>query len=101
MITMSRPTAGARFLLELQSIDGPRAVYRTTVFVPDAEWASTATLSEDGTVELVPTGAPGELDDTLAMFAKLLARGVAKRGEDGLPPWPQRLLRWRGPGRGE
>lgn len=98
---MTRPTAGARFLLELDGVDGTRARYRATVFVPDADYASVATLAEDGSVDLAPTGAPGELDDTLAMFAKLLARGVAKRREDGLPPWPQRLLRWRGPGRGE
>ena len=98
---MTRPATGARFLLELERADGARAVYRATVFLPDAEYSSTATLGEDGSVELAPTGAPGDLDETLAMFAKLLARGVPKRKSDGLPPWPQRLLRWRGPGRGE
>lgn len=98
---MSRPAAGARFLLELERADGARAVYRATIFVPDADYASTATLGDDATVELAPTGAPGDLDETLAMFAKLLARGAAKRRDDGLPAWPQRLLRWRGPGRGE
>jgi hypothetical protein len=98
---MTRPTAGARFLLELERDHGARAVYRATVFVPDAEYASSATLGEDGSVDLAPTGAPGDLDETLAMFAKLLARGAPKRREDGLPAWPQRLLRWRGPGRGE
>lgn len=98
---MSRPTTGARFQLELEREDGARAVYRATVFLPDADYRSTATLGDDGSVELAPTGAPGDLDDALAMFAKLLARGAAKRREDGLPAWPQRLLRWRGPGRGE
>src|SRR5687768_10144971 len=100
---MSRPTAGARFLLELEleRDDGATAVYRATVFLPDAEYASTATLAEEGRVDLPPTGAPGDLDETLGMFAKLLARGVRKRREDGLGAWPQRLLRWRGPGRGE
>ncbi|MDQ3339019.1 MAG: hypothetical protein M4D80_27985 [Myxococcota bacterium] len=98
---MSRPAAGARFLLELERADGASAVYRATVFLPDADYASTATLGEDGSVHLTPTGAPGDHDETLAMFAKLLARGVPKRRDDGLPPWPQRLLRWRGPGRGE
>jgi hypothetical protein len=93
---MSRPDTGARFLLELERDDGARAVYRATVFLPDAEYASLATLSENGVVELPATGAPGDLDETLAMFAKLLARGVPKRRADGLPPWPQRLLRWRG-----
>ena len=100
---MSRPTAGARFLLELEleRDGGASAAYRATVFVPDADYASSATLHEDGTVDLVPTGAPGDFDETLAMFAKLLARGARKRRDDGLPTWPQRLLRWRGPGRGE
>ena len=93
---MTRPTAGARFLLELEREGGATAVYRATVFVPDADYTSSATLHEDGTVELAPTGAPGDLDETLAMFAKLLARGAPKRRADGLPAWPQRLLRWRG-----
>ena len=101
MSNPQRPTSGARFLLELDRDEGARAVYRASIFVPDADYASTATLGEDGSVELAPTGAPGDLDATLAMFARLLARGVAKRREDGLPAWPQRQLRWRGPGRGE
>lgn len=98
---MTRPATGARYLLERERVDGTRAHYRVTVFLPEAEHASSATLSEDGGVQVSPTGAPGDHDETLAMFAKLLARGVTKRREDGLPPWPQRLLRWRGPGRGE
>ena len=96
---MSRPTAGARYLLELERVDGERAVYRTTIFTPDAEFTGTATLGEDGSVDVTPTGS--ELDHTLVMLAKLTARGAPKRKEDGLPTWPQRLLRWRGPGRGE
>lgn len=96
-----KPTAGARYLLELERVDGARAIYRAVIFTPDAEYASTATLGEDGSVELAPTGAPGDLDATLAMLARLTARGAPKRRDDGLPAWPQRLLRWRGPGRGE
>lgn len=98
---MFTPTAGARFLLELERVDGARAIYRAAIFTPDAEYTATATLGEDGSVELAPSGAPGELDTTLAMLAKLTARGATKRKDDGLPTWPQRLLRWRGPGRGE
>ena len=94
-----RPTAGARYLLELERVDGAQAVYRTTIFTPDAEYSGTATLGEDGSVSVTPTGSP--LDDTLVMLARLTARGAPKRKEDGLPTWPQRLLRWRGPGRGE
>ena len=94
-----RPTAGARFLLELDRVDGAQATYRATIFTPDAEHTGTATLHEDGSVEVTPTGS--DLDHTLVMLAKLTARGAPKRKEDGLPAWPQRLLRWRGPGRGE
>ena len=35
----------------------------------------------------------------LQMLAKLTARSASKKREDGLSPWPSRLLRWRGPGR--
>jgi len=92
-----RPTAGARFLLERDGAasDAPRARYRVAIYTPDAEHASTATLADDGSVELAPTGAAAELDAALAMFAKLTARGAAKRRDDGLPTWPARVLRWR------
>lgn len=89
------PTSGARFLLELLGEDGPRATYRAAIYTPDAVHSSTAALADDGTAELAPTGAPAHLDEMLAVFAKLTARGAAKRREDGLPPWPPRVLRWR------
>jgi hypothetical protein len=88
-----------RFLLELQGVDGARATYRATVLTPTADFSSTCVLDEAGAVDLPPTGS--EADDMLQMLAKLTARGAAKRRDDGLPPWPQRVLRWRGPGRGE
>jgi hypothetical protein len=89
------PREGARFLLERTG----EGTYRAAIYTPDAVYESHATLHEDGTVELAPTGAPDDLDDMLAMIAKLTARGAAKRRDDGLPPWPARVLRWRGPGR--
>ena len=89
------PTDGARFLLE--RVDG--STYRAAIYTPDAVFEARAVLHEDGTVELPPTGAPAELDDMLAMIAKLTARGAAKRRADGLPVWPARVMRWRGPGR--
>ena len=98
---MNKPTAGARFLLEREREDGAHAVYRVAIHTPDATYGGMATLGEDGTVDLPPTGAPDELESTLAMLARLMARGAAKKREDGLPPWPARVLRWRGPGRGE
>lgn len=90
-----RPAEGARFLLERVRDDGARATYRAAVYTPTGEFASTATLADDGTVEVPPTGAPAELDEVLVMFARLTARGAAKRRDDGLPVWPARVLRWR------
>jgi len=89
------PTGGARFLLERLTDDGARATYRASIYTAGAVFAATATLSDDGTVELGATGAPAELDDMLAMFGKLTARGAAKRRGDGLLVWPARILRWR------
>lgn len=93
------PTAGARFLLERTRDDGARATYRAAIYTPDRVFETVAVLADDGSVELTATGAGDELDDMLRMQAKLVARGAAKRREDGLPAWPARILRWRGPGR--
>lgn len=102
------PTEGARFLLEREreEAEGTRAVYRTAIYTPQATYEGTATLTDDGTATLghqssAGTNAPDELVAMLQMLAKLTARSAAKKREDGLPPWPARILRWRGPGRGE
>lgn len=97
----NKPTEGARFLLEREQDAGSYAVYKVSILTPDAAFEGRAKLLDDGTVELGPVGAPAELESTLQMIAKLTARGAAKKREDGLPPWPSRVLRWRGPGRGE
>ena len=96
-----RPTSGARFLLELDGVDGERATYRGTIYTPDAEFTCSAVLDEQGEVTMAHTGAEATLHGTLVMLARLTARGAAKRREDGLPTWPHRVMRWRGPGRGE
>lgn len=95
-----RPASGARFLLERTADAGERAMYRAVIYTPDAEFVVNAELHEDGTFDLPSTGAPDDLQAALAMQARLLARGAVKRREDGLPAWPARVLRWRGPGRG-
>ena len=84
-----QPTSAnsARFLLERTADAGARASYRAEIVTAEATYAGTAELGDDGTV-------------ALAMIAKLPARSAAKKREDGLPPWPARVLRWRGPGRG-
>ena len=84
-------------MLELVAAADRTATYRLAIYTPDAEFSTTATLSDDGRVELAaPTGAPAELEAMLAMFGKLTARGAAKRRDDGLIAWPARILRWRG-----
>ena len=94
------PTEGARFLLERERDGGATAVYSAAVYTPDATYEGRAVLRDDGGVTL-ELEAPAELADMLAMVAKLTARAAAKKRDDGLPPWPARVLRWRGPGRGE
>jgi hypothetical protein len=95
------PTEGARFLLERREDGGATATYRAAIYTPSATYEGHATLVDDGSATVVATGAPEELVAMLAMLAKLTARAAAKKREDGLPPWPSRVLRWRGPGRGE
>ena len=90
------PTDGARYLLERDGDgDAARARYRATIYTPDAEFATTVTLGDDGSVELSPSGAPAELHARLSSLARLVARDAARLRDDGLPAWPQRILRWR------
>ena len=93
------PTEGARFLLERSSEDAVCATYHATIYTPAATHAGHAVLGEDGTVE-VSVEAPEPLVAMLAMFCKLIARAAPGLRAKGLPPWPARVLRWRGPGRG-
>jgi hypothetical protein len=93
------PTAGARFLLERVAEHAAGATYRATIFTPDAAYATTLELAEDGSVTGASADAPPELAQMLTRLAGLTARGAAKRRADGLAAWPPRILRWRGPGR--
>ncbi|MEP6865438.1 MAG: hypothetical protein ABJE66_32765 [Deltaproteobacteria bacterium] len=94
------PTDGARFLLERIAERDGGAEYRATIFTPEATHVGKAELGADGGVVVTIEGAPAELVDVMQMLAKLTARSAAKKREDGFPPWPARVLRWRGPGRG-
>jgi dihydrodipicolinate synthase/N-acetylneuraminate lyase len=91
------PTDGARYLLEREAeLDGGvRARYRVAIYTPDAEFVATATLGADGSTDVAPSAAPDELHARLVAIARLLARDAARLRDDGLPPWPQRVLRWR------
>jgi len=90
------PSEGARYLLEREGDgDGARARYRATIYTPDATFATTAELDDAGGAELAPSDAPGELHARLVSMARLVARDAARLRADGLPAWPQRVLRWR------
>lgn len=89
-----RPEVGARLLLDLQHVDGTRATYAAWLIASDGEREWAAVLDESGEVVIADEAAP-----ELLMLAKLTARGAAKRSADGLPAWPPRVLRWKGPGR--
>ncbi len=97
------PSEGARLLLERAELsdDASRAVYGGTIYTPTEKYAYRVSLCLDGTFTLEALEqAPEELEQRLAMLARLTARGAQKRQDDGLTPWPHRLLRWKGPGRG-
>jgi len=83
------PTEGARYLLELERVDGDSAHYRVAIYTPDATYEGRALLHASGSVDMT-IQAPVELAELLATFAKLTARAPH-------PPWPARVLRWRGP----
>lgn len=98
-----RPTEGARFLLQLDGVDedGARARYRAWVLTPGESFEYQATLGDDAAVEVRAVGAAAaaELTTMLTTIARLTARAAAGKRTDGLPPWPHRVMRWRGPGR--
>lgn len=90
------PSDGARYLLERDGAgDGAHARYRASIYTPDAAFTAAAVLGDDGSVELPPSGAPDELHARLVSLARLVARDAARLRDDGMPPWPQRILRWR------
>jgi len=98
------PTDGARYLLEREDqtddpagdqAGGSSARYRVAIYTRDAAFTGTARLGDDGSVLVAPTGAPDELHARLVTIAKLVARDAGKLRDDGLPAWPQRILRWR------
>jgi hypothetical protein len=95
------PTAGARFVLERVESSTDAARYHGRILTPEATFDYDVAVTAGAEPALTArAAAPAELEKTLAMIARLTARGAGKRAEDGLPPWPQRVTRWRGPGRG-
>ncbi len=95
------PTDGARFLLERESVadNGERATYRGSVYTADARYDYAVPLIMGEVPALAATGehAPPALETKLATIARLIARDANSKRAEGLPPWPARVLRWRGP----
>lgn len=104
-----RPSAGVRFLLERTAIaaDEASATYTASIITPTQRHELLATLFEDGRADISPAPTPGDGDrpdasdlKRLDGIARTIARAARKNRADGLPAWPARILRWRGPGRG-
>ncbi len=99
-----RPIQGARFLLERREValDDAHAAYVCAIFTPDRRDDFVIMMGLDGSVTITDGAGRSDpdLEETLLTIARLTARSAAKKRGEGLPPWPPRILRWRGPGRG-
>jgi hypothetical protein len=98
------PTVGARYLLErIDSVSGEASArYRAAIHTPDAVFEYEVTLELAGSAALEARGpaAGPALEANLTAIARAIARSAGKHLAEGMPPWPRRVLRWRGPGRG-
>jgi hypothetical protein len=72
------------------------------VYTVDACYRYAGSLRLDGTatLEAEGEGAPAEAEASLHKLAKSTARAAKRKLDEGISPWPPRILRWRGPGRG-
>ncbi len=98
------PRAGAKILLERREVshDGDRAEYQAYIYTPSRRYELCADLSSDGSASLTPRGEQADpaAYKALENVAKSIARAAPRKREAGLPPWPQRIHRWRAaPGR--
>lgn len=98
------PTEGIRLLLEREEIDGDvqGARYAAKIYTVTDCFSYTAELTMEGAATLVAIGAAATKtdEDNLSKLAKSTARAAKRKLAESLPPWPPRVLRWRGPGRG-
>lgn len=93
------PTEGVRLLLERLALEdgGERARYHAAVYTPSEVFEYEAALDAGGGAELEPRGAAAaaEHEKKLVNLARSLARAARRKADDGLDPWPHRVLRWR------
>lgn len=98
------PTEGIRLLLERQDVDedAHRARYQAKIFTVTSCYAYSVDLTMEGKAVLTATeeAASKDDEDALLKLAKSTARAAKRKLGDKLAPWPPRVLRWRGPGRG-
>lgn len=98
------PTEGIRVLLDREEIAGDKqsARYRAAVYTVDQCFRYQGTLHMDGsaTLEPVELSAAPEEEETLDKIARSTARAARRKLDEALPPWPPRIMRWRGLGRG-
>ena len=80
------------------AIDGATATYRAAIFTADATYDGRATLARTARVdvELGRARRAARARDDSRSSSRAAPRSAR---DDGLPAWPARVLRWRGPGR--
>lgn len=93
---MKNPRHGGRILLELEGKEPGTARYRVTLYSPDAEWRSTASITTaEGDLTLGSWEGEGAPPDWLVDGARGHLRALFRRSaREG---WPRRLFRWRRP----
>ena len=98
------PTEGIRLLLERQEVEegAQSAHYQAKIFTVTSCYSYSVDLKMEGTALLTAKAeeATKEDEEALRKLAKSTARAAKRKLADRLPPWPPRVLRWRGPGRG-
>lgn len=100
-MTETYPESGARFFLDLDSVDADEVRYRATIYTPTTRYDQRLILrGAAGHCELseppqAPADAPGAAAPPPWTVAHLLALGrqIFRNHKDG--PWPRRLTRWR------
>ena len=90
------PSEGVRLLLERQDHSSV-IVYRGSVFTPNERFDYDIRLDDDGKI-ILESEHPADSDDEKKL--KKLADSVARKAKKDDGSWPDRVLRWRGPGRG-
>lgn len=89
------PSEGVRLLLERQ--DESDIVYKGSVFTPTERFDYEIRLDDAGKMVLA-SEKPADPDDENKL--KKLADSTARKAKKNDASWPDRVLRWRGPGRG-